>query len=286
MKGVFTALITPFLKDGSIDWKAFDELLKTQGDARVHGVVPCGTTGESPTLYGGEKKKLIERCIHAFKGSPIQVIAGTGSNNTQETVELSKWASQAGAQAVLVVTPYYNKPTPEGLFQHYQAVNEAVDCGIVPYNVPGRTGVSFDIPTILRVAGLSHVVSIKEATGNIEWDQEILEELHHHKKKMTLLSGDDPTFLPFLNLGGHGIISVSSNLIPKTMIQIYEKKEPQLFLNHVSLFKNLFIESNPGPIKYALAKKMKWEETMRLPLVPITETSRRILNPILEALHE
>lgn len=284
MKGVFTALITPIKKSGEVDYASFEKLLKLQGDAGIHGVVPCGTTGESATLNDKEKKKLIEMSIHYFAGSKTKVIAGTGSNCTETTVELSRWASLQRADGVLVVTPYYNKPTQKGLIAHYKAVSDAIDCELVPYNVPARTGVSMTIDTIVKLGQLKTVTALKEATGNIGWNAELIAALKQAKSKLNLISGDDPTFLPFLSLGGSGIISVSSNLIPKVMIEIYNKKNPELFLKWTNLFKSLFIESNPGPIKFAMSKVYGFPAHTRLPLVKIEPDTEKILLPLIRGI--
>ena len=284
MNGVITALITPFKRSGEIDYKAFEKLLALQGDSGIHGVVPCGTTGESVTLTTVEKKKLIEICVHTFKKSKTKVIAGTGTNNTTESVELSSWASQAGVDGILAVTPYYNKPSQRGLIAHYKAISAAIKCPLIPYNVPGRTAVSMTTETILALSKINHVTALKEATGNIAWDAEIIQKLKKSKSKLVMLSGDDPTFLPFLSIGGEGIISVASNLIPKVMLEIYKKRDEALFLKWTPLFKSLFIESNPGPIKFAMSEVYGLPPHMRLPLVGIETSTKEALTPLIRGI--
>ncbi|MCM0604726.1 MAG: 4-hydroxy-tetrahydrodipicolinate synthase [Xanthomonadaceae bacterium] len=281
MKGVFTALITPFKKSGEVDYAAFEKLLKLQGDAGIHGIVPCGTTGESATLNEKEKKKLIEMSVRYFNGSKVKVIAGTGSNNTETTVDLSRWASMQRVDGILVVTPYYNRPSQKGLLAHYKAVSEAIDCELVPYNVPARTGVSFTTETIVKLGQMKNVTGLKEATANIGWNAELIAALKVSRSKMDLLTGDDPTFLPFLSIGGAGIISVASNLIPQVLLEIYNKKNSELFLKWTPLFKSLFIECNPGPIKFAMNKVYGLPSHTRLPLVKIEPQTEKILLPLI-----
>jgi len=280
MIGVATALVTPF-RNGTIDWKAFDVLLKQQGDAGIHAVVPCGTTGENPTLSFEERKKLITVCVSTFKGSQTQVVVGTGANSTQESILLSRSAESLGADGLLIVTPYYNKPTQEGLYQHYAAIHESTQIPIVLYNVPSRTCVSLTVETILRLSKLPRITSLKEATGNMTFDQEILSALKKAGSKMTLLSGDDPTFLDFLKLGGHGCISVASNLVPSVVLKIFEKKDASLQKKYLPLFQNLFIETNPSPVKYALSKQGWMSPEVRLPLVELSATSKQLLDTTL-----
>lgn len=284
MNGVYTALITPFKKSGEIDFAAFETLLKLQGDAKVHGVVPCGTTGESATLSETEKKKLIEICVQTFRGSKVKVIAGTGSNSTENTIHLSSWASKQGVDGVLVVTPYYNRPTQNGLYTHYEKVSRAIDCDLIPYNVPTRTGVGLTTETIVKLGKLKNATALKEATGNLGWNAELVVALKSSKSKMSLLTGDDPTFLPFLSIGGTGIISVASNIIPKELLKIYSKRETETFLKWVPLFNTLFIESNPGPIKFAMNHIYGIPSHTRLPLVPIKATSEKVLLPLLRGI--
>lgn len=284
MRGIWTALITPFQEDGSVDLGAFQKFLKAQKDAGVAGVIPCGTTGEAPTLKKDEKKLLIQTAIEALKGSKTQVIAGTGTNNTAETVEMSKWASDQGVAGVLVVTPYYNKPSPAGLEAHFRAVADAVTCEVMLYNVPGRSAIGMAPDLIARLAAHPRIRSIKEATGRTEVTSEILDQLRVAGRAMDVLSGDDATFLPLLAAGATGVVSVASNLVPHEMAQIQALHEAgrvrEAFALHqrlYPLFRDLFIESNPGPIKVAMARAGIGRETMRAPMAPMTAPSRERL---------
>jgi 4-hydroxy-tetrahydrodipicolinate synthase len=277
MHGVFTALVTPFDSRGGLDLESFIRILADQKDAGVAGVVPCGTTGESPTLSKDEKKKLILTALETLKGSGVKVIAGTGGNDTAETVELSRWASEQGADGVLVVTPYYNKPSQAGLEAHYKAVADAVRCEVMLYNVPGRTGVSLAAETVARLAQHPRITSIKEATSNVAFASELLDQLKLAGSRMTLLSGDDAAYLPLLSLGAHGVVSVASNLFPRAMVAIhqsYQAGRPQeaasLHQRFHPLFRDLFIDSNPVPIKHAMAFAGWCDARTRLPLVPMS----------------
>ncbi len=251
MKGIYTAIVTPFESSGKIDREAFRKLLRAQRDAGIHGVIPCGTTGESPTLSIEEKKTLVQVAIEELKGSETAVIAGTGGNDTQETVEFSAWASQQGVSGVLVVTPYYNKPPQEGLLTHYRAVAEAVSCEVILYNVPGRTGVSLTAETIAELARHPRIRTIKEATGNVAFASEILDLCRKKGVSIDVLSGDDPTFLPLLSVGAVGIISVASNVVPAAMVALWQSflsgSLPEATAQHrklYPLFRDLFLEAN------------------------------------------
>jgi 4-hydroxy-tetrahydrodipicolinate synthase len=284
MRGVFTALVTPFQPDGRVDMDAFKRLLKDQATAGVDGVIPCGTTGESPTLSHEEKKTLIRTAIDELKGTRVQVIAGTGSNDTAETVELSQWASAAGAAGVLVVTPYYNKPSQAGLEAHFRAVADAVHCEVMLYNVPGRTGVSLAAETIVRLAEHPRIRSLKEATGNIAFTSEILDKLTLARRSLALFSGDDATYLPFLAVGGSGVVSVASNLFPRAMVALQKAVDEDrlgdaraLHARFYPLFRDLFVESNPVPVKAALELLGFCGSHVRAPLVTLSETSKATL---------
>lgn len=210
MRGVYTALITPFDSRGGLDLAAFRKVLQDQKDAGISGVIPCGTTGETPTLTIDEKKKLITTAIETLKGSGVKVIAGTGGNNTAETVELSRWASDQGVDGLLVVTPYYNKPSQAGMEAHFKAVADSVRCEVMLYNVPGRTGVSLTAATVAKLAAHPRIRSLKEATGNVVFTSEIIDTLKASGVSMDILSGDDATYLPLLSVGAAGVVSVAS----------------------------------------------------------------------------
>lgn len=274
MKGVFTALVSPFGADGSLDLAAYRKILKDQADAGIAGVIPCGTTGESPTLTLSEKQTLIETAVETLKGSGVKVLAGTGGNSTSETVEFSRWASQHGVDGILVVTPYYNKPSQAGLIEHFRAVAEAVTCELMVYNVPGRTGVSLTAETVCALSEHPRVRSIKEATGNVSFTSEILDCLGRHGRKIDILSGDDATYLPLLSVGAVGVVSVASNLFPRAMVKIQKAGETGDFVTaravhqaYYPLFRDLFVESNPVPIKYAMHFAGWCGANVRKPLV-------------------
>jgi 4-hydroxy-tetrahydrodipicolinate synthase len=259
MKGVFTALITPFDSKGGLDLKSFRTIVEDQIAAGVAGIVPCGTTGEAPTLTKDEKKTLIQTALELCKKTSVKVIAGTGSNDTRETVEFSRWASDQGAHGVLVVTPYYNKPSQQGMVEHFLAVAKEVHCELVLYNVPGRTGVSLAPLTVCELAEHPRITTIKEASGNPVFTSEIIECAEKHGRKIDVLSGDDATFLPLLSIGAVGVISVASNLFPRALIELQKafeagqiKRANEIHRKYFPLFRDLFIDSNPVPIKYAM----------------------------------
>lgn len=285
MRGVWTALITPFDSSGAIDWAAYRRILQDQRAAQVSGVIPCGTTGESPTLTLAEKRQLIETALSELQGSAVRVIAGTGSNSTAETLELSRWAAGRGVAGVLIVTPYYNKPSQTGLQSHFLAVADAVSCEVILYNVPGRTGVSLTAETITQLASHPRIRTLKEATGNVAFTSEILDSLSVAGRQMDILSGDDATYLPLLSVGAAGVVSVASNLFPRAMVQIQEHMDRQelqaaqmIHRRFYPLFRDLFIESNPGPIKEAMAHAGFCESLVRAPLVALSPESRKKLH--------
>jgi 4-hydroxy-tetrahydrodipicolinate synthase len=284
MRGVWTALITPFNSSDELDLAAYRRILKDQREARVAGVVPCGTTGEAPALTGAEKRTLIRTAIEELRGSGVKVLAGTGSNNTAETIELSRWASEQGADGVLVVTPYYNRPTQAGLEAHYRAVADAVRCPVTLYNVPSRTAVSLAPETVARLASHPRIRSIKESSGSLSAASEILDRLALGNERMDLLSGDDALFLPMLSVGAVGVVSVASNLAPRAMVAIQaafergDAPEAQRLHRHFHpLFRDLFIESNPAPVKAAMAYASFCDARVRLPLAPLSAASARQL---------
>jgi len=290
LKGIYTALVTPFDSKGEIDYAQLEILLEKQKKSLISGVIPCGTTGESPTLSSEEKKDLIKFCIQYFKNTPIKVIAGTGSNNTKQSVEFSSWASQAGANAVLVVTPYYNKPTQNGLVQHFQKIADNIDCDLILYNVPGRTITAISEETILKLAEHKRITAIKEASGNMALAKRLASLVSTQKKDLVLLSGDDVTYFPFLEAGGEGIISVASNIVPGVVKKIFDfyksdlNLSKKLFENHLPFFKALFCESNPIPIKFALSQKLRISNHLRLPLTPLSESAQLELLPLLKTI--
>jgi 4-hydroxy-tetrahydrodipicolinate synthase len=271
-KGAITALITPF-KNGKIDEKAFGDFVNWQIEQGIHGLVPCGTTGESPTLSHEEHNRVIDLCVEAAKGR-VPVIAGTGSNSTDEAVMLSKHAKKAGADGILVATPYYNKPNQEGLFQHYKAINDAVEIPLVLYNIPGRSVIDMKDSTIARLAALKNVVGLKDATGDLSRVGSLLAELNG--KDFCLLSGDDGTALAFNAEGGTGCISVTSNVAPKLVAKVQElcaagdyKAALEIHKKLTPLHGAMFCDSSPAPAKYAAGKLGICENELRLPLIKL-----------------
>jgi len=280
MKGTYTALITPF-KNGQVDYATYEALLEAQVKAGVDGVVPCGTTGESPTLSHEEHNEIVRFTVEKIK-KRVKVIAGTGSNSTEESLRLSRHAEKVGADGCLLVCPYYNKPTQEGLFRHFKAVSDAVGLEIVVYNIPGRSGVKIGIETLARLAEIPNVVAVKDATGDIDMASETVAVCG---EKLSVLSGNDSMNLPILAVGGTGTISVVSNIVPdrvKKMVDLYLKGETKKALEvHLALWqlsKVLFLETNPIPVKAAahLLKMIPTEE-IRLPLTSLEAPNREKL---------
>ena len=284
--GVGTALVTPFTADGSLDEAAISRLARRQVDAGVHVLVPCGTTGETPTLSFDERRRVIELVVTEAKGRAL-VLAGAGGYDTKEVIHMAAMVKAAGADGILSVTPYYNKPTPEGLYQHYKAIADSTDLPIIVYNVPGRTGCNIDPSTLVRLAGIPNIIGVKEASGNIS---QIAEICHSVPSDFIVMSGDDAITLPLMALGGHGIISVASNEVPAEMVQMVEAFERGALADarhwHNKLLPIMqvnFIESNPGPVKYAMAAMGLCEEIFRLPVVsPRASLQEKILGVLRE----
>lgn len=282
--GTYTAIVTPF-KDGRVDAAALERLIKLQIRGGVDGIVPVGTTGESPTLSYEEHIEVIRLSVKFARGR-VKVIAGTGGNATSEAIYLTQAAEEAGADASLQVAPYYNKPTQEGLFRHFQAVARATRLPILLYSIPGRCGIEIGIDTVHRLAHDSvNIVGIKEAGGNADRVSQLRAALG---TGLTILSGDDALTLPFMALGAHGVISVASNVIPRgvsNLVEACRRHKPELALKlharYYPLFKDLFIETNPAPVKAALALLGLMEEDLRLPLVPLSAASRARLRETL-----
>ncbi|OGP64887.1 MAG: 4-hydroxy-tetrahydrodipicolinate synthase [Deltaproteobacteria bacterium RBG_16_42_7] len=282
-KGSMTAIVTPF-KNGRLDEKAFKELIEFQIKNGADGIVPCGTTGESATLSYEEHERVVELAVEQVNGR-VPVIAGTGSNSTAETIMLTKHAEKAGADAALLITPYYNKPTQEGLYQHYRVVAEEVSIPIILYNVPGRTSVNMLPETVARLSEVKNIIGIKEATGNLQQVSDIIE---YAKKGFIILSGDDFITLPILSIGGHGVISVTSNLVPKDVSQMCDaffngnyNKAKKFHYKLQPLHRAMFLETNPIPVKTALAMMGRIEEEFRLPLVRMGDGNRKKLRKAL-----
>jgi len=284
-RGVLPALVTPF-RDGAVDEDAFVALVERQIAGGVHGLVPVGTTGETATLSHEEHRRVVELCVKTARGR-VPVVAGAGSNSTAEAIELVRHAKTVGADAALVVTPYYNRPSQEGLYAHYAAINEAVQLPVLVYNVPGRTSVDISNDVLARLAKLPNIVGIKDATGDLA--RASLQRLACGED-WVMLSGDDPTALGYMAHGGHGCISVTANVAPEQCAAFYDaalagdwagalQGQDRL----VRLHKALFSDASPAPTKYALAHLGLCAEDVRLPIVPASEASRR---EVLEAMRE
>jgi 4-hydroxy-tetrahydrodipicolinate synthase len=283
-KGAITAIVTPF-KNGQLDETAYRELIEFQIKSGIHGIVPCGTTGESPTLSHAEHKRVVETCIDQVK-KRVVVIAGSGSNNTAEALELTKHAQQAGADAALMITPYYNKPTQEGLYQHYKTVASQTKIPIVVYNVPGRTSLNLLPETMARLAEIPHIVGLKDATGDLKQGCKTLELCGD---KITVLSGDDFTTLPLLCVGGMGVISVVSNVVPADMAGMCNAffkgdlaKARELHYKMWPLTEAMFIETNPVPAKTALKMMGKITGEVRQPLCLMSAANEDKLRQVMQ----
>jgi 4-hydroxy-tetrahydrodipicolinate synthase len=284
--GCGTALVTPFKRDGSLDEAGVSRLAKRQIDAGIHFLVPCGTTGEVPTLTDAEQLRVVELIVAEAKGR-VPVLAGAGGYNTHHVIEAGRRMKSAGADGLLSVTPYYNKPTPEGLYQHYKAIGDAIGLPIVVYNVPGRTGCNVDPATLVRLSAIPQVIAVKEASGNMTQMAEVCGSV---PDDFIVLSGDDALTLPLMAIGGRGIISVSSNEIPAEMSRMVELAEQGDFAGALALHKRIlpllmvnFIESNPIPVKSAMASMGLLEEVYRLPMVPPRPASKQRIEAVLHA---
>ena len=289
-EGTYTALVTPFKDDQSIDWDAFDRLVEDQIAGGVQGIVPCGTTGESPALDYEEQLELVKRCVKLVKshGGKVTVLAGTGTNSTKSTIAASQAAERAGADAVMIVTPYYNKPTQDGMFHHFTEAAAAVKCPVVVYNIPGRSVIDLSADTLARICEKSpNVVATKEATGNVLRAQEIARTIG---SRCTILSGDDTLTLPMIAVGAKGVISVTSNLYPaevsKATRLALDGKMEEARKAHLALCRiheTMFVEANPSPVKAALAHKGRMKDVVRGPLVRISEAGRAKVVAAIEA---
>ena len=285
--GTYTAIVTPF-RQGQLDEKALQKLVQAQVRAGVQGIVPMGTTGESPTLDYDEHIRVIELAVQ-FAAGRVSVIAGTGGNSTREAIDLTARAQAVGADATLQVAPYYNKPTQEGLFQHFKAVADSTRLPVMLYSIPGRCGVEIAVETVVRLAsGCRNVVALKEAGGACDRVSQLRALL---PPRFTLLSGDDSLTLPFMSVGASGVVSVASNVAPRlvvTMVNRYLKGDARgaarLHAKLFPLFRNLFVETNPAPVKAALAEMGLMTDELRLPLVPVTPASRQLVRETLKAL--
>jgi 4-hydroxy-tetrahydrodipicolinate synthase len=282
--GSIVAIVTPF-RNGKVDERALGDLIEFQIAHGTAGIVPCGTTGESATLSHGEHDRVVALTVEAVKRR-VPVIAGTGSNSTDEAIALTKHAKQAGADGALLITPYYNKPTQEGLFRHYKAVAEAVDLPLVLYNIPGRTGVNLLPATVARLVSSPNIVGIKEGSGPVQQTSDIVQMCG---ERITVLSGDDPLTLPIMALGGKGVITVTANLLPGEMSAMAAAalanrwdEARRLHYKLSPLFAALFLETNPIPVKEALGLMGKIDPEVRLPLCPLMPDNRDRLTRVLK----
>ena len=278
--GLITALLTPFA-DGKVDDKAYQKFVQWQIAEGIHGVVPCGTTGESPTLSHNEHERVIELCLEVAKGK-VPVIAGCGSNATDEAIALTRFAEKAGADASLHVVPYYNKPTQEGLYQHFKAIHDATERPILLYNVPGRTVVGLSVDTVARLAKLPRIVGIKDATGDMTRPVETRQTCGESFRQLT---GEDANILAFLALGGHGGISVTSNIAPRLCVDLYKAwvagdlaTAQKINETLMPVHEAMFCETSPGPVKYAASLLGLCPYELRLPLVPISKPNEAIVD--------
>ncbi len=282
-QGSIVALVTPF-RDGRVDEAALKQLVEFQIAGGTDAIVPCGTTGESPTLDHEEHRRVIDLVIQAV-GKRVPVIAGTGSNSTAEAISLTQHAKRSGADAALIVLPYYNKPTQKGLIEHCRALADAVDLPLILYNIPGRTGVNMLPETLAQLADHPRVVGVKEATANLE---QMTQDIVLCGEKLCFLSGDDTLTLPLMSVGGRGIISVVANIVPRDVADMTHaflsgdwKRARELHLKLFPLSQAMFIETNPIPVKTALAMMGKIREEFRLPLCSMTEANRKKLETAL-----
>lgn len=301
-KGVYSAIITPMKEDGSVDEAALKNLIDFQMENGVAGIVPVGTTGECPTLNHAEHNHVVEFVTKYVKqknnseNRSVQVIAGTGSNATSEALSMTKHAKEAGADASLQVSPYYNKPTQEGLYRHFKKIGDEADLPLVIYNIMGRTGINIETPTLMRLAkDCKNIVSVKEASGNMSQMMDVITESRKLSKEtgrsFDVLSGDDNLTLPLISLGGTGVISVASNIAPKQMVDMVNAAlkgdyatAQRIHYELLPLLKIIFIETNPIPVKTALAMMGKCNEAFRLPLCEMKAENKEKLRNVLKEL--
>lgn len=285
--GAGTALITPFTSGGAVDEAAVKRLARRQIDGGIHFLVPCGTTGETPTLSHAEKRRIVEIVVEEASGT-VPVLAGAGGYDTKEVIHTAQEWEKAGANGLLSVTPYYNKPTPEGLYQHYKAIADSTSLPIVLYNVPGRTGCNIDPATLVRLATIPTVVGVKEATANISQMLEICQVV---PDDFLVLCGDDACTVPLMSIGGHGLVSVASNEAPAEIAQMVQSCERGDYAAARAIHRKMmplmtvnFVESSPGPVKFAMAAMGLCENVFRLPMVPPRPASQEKVLSVLRDL--
>ena len=297
LRGAYTALITPMNSDGSVDFDGFRRNVRFQLEQGIDGLVPLGTTAETPTLDerpGEEEDRLIEilfeevRAFRAESGRPVPVILGSGSNNTRDAVAYTERARRVGADYALVVTPYYNKPSDEGIFRHFEAVSE-VGVPVIVYNIAGRTGKNISTDTLERIAALPNVAGVKEASGSISQMMDVIARIKSKKPEFSVLSGDDSLTLPLLAAGGDGVVSVVSNLVPARVAELVRagldgdfERSRRLHYGLLPIFKGAFVDGNPTSIKYAMSLRGLPSGSVRLPLVEVTEAAKKVIARALE----
>ena len=288
MRGCATALVTPFKRDGSVDDECFRSLVRRQIKGGVNLLVPCGTTGESVTMDEGERLHVIRMTVEVAKGTKAKVIAGTGSNNTAATIDFTRRAREAGADAALIVAPYYNKPTQAGMFAHFSEIAKSVrGFPIMLYNVPGRTSSNISAETTLKLAErFENIVATKEASGNFS---QVMDIMKNRPKNFKVFSGDDATALPFISLGGDGLVSVCANEIPKETSKLVEyalagsyRFARRVHFKILDLMEANFVESSPAPCKFVMKEMGLLEENLRLPLVPVTKETQAKLRAVMK----
>lgn len=289
-RGVYTALITPF-KNDVLDEEGLRKNIRAQIAAKVNGIVPLGTTGETPTLTDQEEERIVQIAVEEAKGK-VQILVGTGSNSTKKTIEKTARAKKLGADGALVVSPYYNKPTQEGIFEHYKALVNAVDLPIIVYNIPGRTASLVETTTLKRLAAMKNIVGVKEATGNISNMMDVIVDVRKERPDFSVLCGDDALTLALVSLGGDGVVSVASNLVPEWVVKMVshalagkQAEAQELHEKMLPLVKAIFIETNPAPIKQAMNWSGMPAGGVRLPLVELTDKSKTQLKNVLESLN-
>jgi len=287
LTGSMVALITPMYENGDVDFSALEKLVNFHIEAGTRAIVSVGTTGESATLNHDEHIEVMKKTI-AYSNGRIPIIAGTGANSTSEAIELTQAAKDINADACLLVTPYYNKPTQEGLYQHYKKIAESVEIDQILYNVPGRTGVDMSVDTVARLANITNIIGVKDATGNLNVAKSLIEKC---PESFILLSGDDGTAIDFILMGGHGGISVTANIVPMILSEAYEyairgnfEKAKELDLKISGLHSHLFLESNPIPVKWAMHQMGYCQSGIRLPLTILSSSMRKIIEKDLEGL--
>ena len=286
-RGVTTALITPFLDDQSVDYEGLRRNVRYQIDGGVQGLLLLGTTGEPPTLTEEEKERIVATAIEEVRssGKSVKILQGVGTNSTRKTLQNVTQAESAGVDAVLVVTPYYNKPTQEGIYQHFAAIDAEISIPIVVYNIKSRTGTNIETCTMKRISALKHVIAVKEASGDINQMMEVMAEI----PELAVYSGDDSMTFPLISLGGQGVISVVSNLFPDKVVSMVDAAldgemalARKLHFDLLPIFKGAFIETSPAPIKYALSRRGLAGGPLRLPLVEMSQANKARVDNLLE----